>query len=570
MQTIAITSLQEGVKMKGASTRRQITKHQSVACSTKGFSLSETLIALAAGTLVIGGGATALQSMQTLIQSTGDKTAQRQNIANGVRLMRSEIERSLHTLVSGTPPNEELAYTDLGQYTEAIDFCRKKSVEQNEGSFIPLFGLKMADVSGQPVIYGLSEGSSSKTFSVKRCGTQLGLDGRYDNSKDPFVASVIDGVGMMPCINYDMKERKCLDEAPEIPEKDDIKTGEITATDILNYLAKDPGKNYHFDVTNENKTAARSYLEPAFRFATDENRKLIRVISPMDCDDSDPNQACVNSTTINVAGSSESGSQEALTLTAYARADKRLITSDESARTLGGDWFRDVNSKHVRFLVDGSGSMSACMAWSYKANGELETGDTKRMFHTPAGDPLYKGNSYETSYAICHETRMERLQDELSELIQALPEDTKISLEVFSTPNRSNNKQWDRSKNGLVTIGSGDNRANALVFVESLDDPEPDTWGGTNPWAGLQRSFDDHEADTLYFLSDGLPTSSLEISDELVASYENNYNPAADFYSIQNSDRSKPLKVNSTSVKLLSNWMRILSEKTSGNYLQSQ
>ena len=62
MQTIAITSLQEGVKMKGASTRRQITKHQSVAFSTKGFSLIEILIALAAGTLVIGGGATALQS----------------------------------------------------------------------------------------------------------------------------------------------------------------------------------------------------------------------------------------------------------------------------------------------------------------------------------------------------------------------------------------------------------------------------------------------------------------------------------------------------------------------------
>ena len=111
----------------------------------------------------------------------------------------------------------------------------------------------MADVTGQPVIYGLSEGSSSNTFSVKRCGTQLGLDGRYDNSKDPFVASVIDGVGMMPCINYDTKEAKCLDAAPEIPEQDDIKPGEITAKDILNYLAEDPNKNYYFDVNNEIK-----------------------------------------------------------------------------------------------------------------------------------------------------------------------------------------------------------------------------------------------------------------------------------------------------------------------------
>ena len=63
------------------------------------------------------------------------------------------------------------------------------------------------------------------------------------------------------------------------------------------------------------------------------------------------------------------------------------------------------------------------MAWSYKANGELEMGDTKRMFHTPAGDPLYNNKSYEFSYAICHETRMERLQKELSELVQTLPEE---------------------------------------------------------------------------------------------------------------------------------------------------
>ena len=570
MQTIAITSLQEGVKMKGASTRRQITKHQSIASSTKGFSLSETLIALAAGTLVIGGGATALQSMQTLIQNNGDKTAQRQNIANGVRLMRSEIERSLHTLVSGTPPNEELAYTDLGQYTEAIDFCRKKSLEENEGSFIPLFGLKMADVTGQPVIYGLSEGSSSRTFSVKRCGTQLGLDGRYDNSKDPFVASVIDGVGMMPCINYDTKEGKCLDKAPEIPEQDDIKPGEITATDILNYLAEDPGKNYYFDVNNENKTAARSYLEPAFRFATDENRKLIRVISPMDCDDSDPNQVCVDSTTINVSGSSESGSQEALTLTAYARADKRLVTSDESASTLGGDWFRDVNSKHVRFLVDGSGSMSACMAWSYKANGELEMGDTSRIFHTPKDDPLYDNSSYESSRAICHETRMERLQSELTELLLQLPGDTKISLEVFSTSGGENNRQWERSANGLVSLGDGDNRDSALAFVQSLDDPVAYTWGGTDPWAGLQRSFDDFEADSLYFLSDGLPTERLSISDGSDASYYNNYITASSYFSSQNANREKPLTVHSTAVKLNSEWMKELSDQTSGNYLQSQ
>ena len=43
---------------------------------------------------------------------------------------------------------------------------------------------------------------------------------------------------------------------------------------------------------------------------------------------------------------------------------------------------------------------------------------------------------------------MERLQRELSELIQQLPNDTRISLEVFSTPGY-NNRQWQKYKDGL-------------------------------------------------------------------------------------------------------------------------
>ena len=54
------------------------------------------------------------------------------------------------------------------------------------------------------------------------------------------------------------------------------------------------------------------------------------------------------------------------------------------------------------------------------------------------------------------------------------------------------------------------------------------------------------------------------------ASYENDYKTAAPYYSSQNKNRIKPLIVNATSVKLMSDWMKILSEQTSGNYLQSQ
>lgn len=539
---------------------------------SQGFSLNEALIALAAGTLVIGAGALALRSTQTLIQSSGEKTSQRQNAANGVRLMRSEIERSLHALVNGTPPDAELAYTDLSQYGDAVLQCQQlangltaggASLDaQQKAKFLPLFGLKMADVTGQPVLYGMAQGSSSRTFSIKRCGTPLGLDGRYDNNKSPFVATVIDGVGMMPCLNYN-DDKECTDVDRPDPDKEAY---EVTANDVLLSLTKEDF--YGFSV-NDNTTPERRYLEPAFRFETDNSRKLIRVIGPMICDDS--TEVCVDNTQITVASSSDSNNSQPLMLTAYARADKRLMTPGDSTASLGSEWFRDVNSQNVRFLVDGSGSMSACMAWSFGKNGALEMGDTNQVFHTPEGDPLYRGNSYETSKAICNETRMERLQRELSELIQQLPKDTRISLEVFSTPGYYNNRQWEKSKDGLVTIGDGDNRESALAFVSSLNDEPGTTWGGTNPWAGLERSFEDKEADTLYFLSDGLPTTKLSIPGE-DASYSNDFRPAATYYAKLNEEerQTKPLQVNSTSVMLSSPWMEDLSKKTEGNYIQSQ
>ena len=537
----------------------------------RGFSLTEALISLSVGTLVIGTGAMALNSTQKLIKSSGNRTNHQQNTANGIRLMRSEIERSLHTLVNGTPPDEELAYTDLGQYSEAIDACQniangldpdntQLTVDQ-QAKFVPLFGLKMSDVTGQPVLYGMSQGSGAKTFSIQRCGTPLGMDGRYDNTKSPFVAKVIDGISMMPCLSFD-EDGKCDDINHPFAD-DEIR--EITSNDVLRHLVSE---DFYDFAVNNNTSPARQYFEPRFRFETDSSRKLIRIISPMDCEEA--TQVCVKNTEIATSGFSGEGSRQNLLLTAYARADKRLMTPDQDGQTLSSEWFRDVNSQKVRFLVDGSGSMSACMSWSYDENGALETGNTTRIFHTPQDDPLYQGNPYESSQAICNETRMERLQRELSELIQQLPEDTKISLEVFSTEGYTNNRIWDKSKDGLVTIGYGDNRESALKFVSSFDDSPGNTWGGTDPWEGLNRSFEDSEADTLYFLSDGLPTTKLFFNGG-EASYSNSYKPAADYYAKLNDERtSNQLKVNTTSVMLSSEWMEDLSDLTSGVYLQSQ
>ena len=53
---------------------------------------------------------------------------------------------------------------------------------------------------------------------------------------------------------------------------------------------------------------------------------------------------------------------------------------------------------------------------------------------------------------------MERLKEEMTKIIESLPSNTKVSIEIFSSKSNNgnsyyNNRQWSRSKDGLVTIG---------------------------------------------------------------------------------------------------------------------
>ena len=71
----------------------------------------------------------------------------------------------------------------------------------------------------------------------------LGLDGRYDNSKDPFIATVVDGIRMMPCLQKNEKG-DCISTAPKNPGKPNIKPREITRSDILYYMNNEPEINF--------------------------------------------------------------------------------------------------------------------------------------------------------------------------------------------------------------------------------------------------------------------------------------------------------------------------------------
>ena len=60
-----------------------------------GFTTVELMVGITTGTLIIGAASMALRSTQTLISESEGKATLRQNTPNGLRLMRSEIERSM-------------------------------------------------------------------------------------------------------------------------------------------------------------------------------------------------------------------------------------------------------------------------------------------------------------------------------------------------------------------------------------------------------------------------------------------------------------------------------------------
>ena len=74
----------------------------------KGFSLPEVLIAASTGAVLIGASTLALRTTGSLINKMDQKASLQQNTTSGKKLMRSEIERSLHLLIStDQPPGDD-------------------------------------------------------------------------------------------------------------------------------------------------------------------------------------------------------------------------------------------------------------------------------------------------------------------------------------------------------------------------------------------------------------------------------------------------------------------------------
>ena len=93
-----------------------------------GFGLTETLVALSAGALVVAGGALTLRTTGGLINQSSNKSILRQNTTNGMRLLRAEVERSLHIMINNSDDSnlEEKFKLNGRQYSDSM--AKSKSI----------------------------------------------------------------------------------------------------------------------------------------------------------------------------------------------------------------------------------------------------------------------------------------------------------------------------------------------------------------------------------------------------------------------------------------------------------
>ncbi|MCB4398426.1 hypothetical protein [Synechococcus sp. MU1625] len=490
----------------------------------QGFTLPEVLVAASAGVVLIGASALALRSTGSLISKMDRKASLQQNTISGKKLMRAEIERSLHLIVhSSAKPEKKLSHTDIFNPDYLISTKECNDITESSNTlFKPIFGLKIAELN-KPVFYGLSISNTGRGYSIMRCGARMNLDGRYNETEKQNISVVIDDIGVIRC-NSDQPE--CSINAKYTP------TSLKQISETIKFTFK------------QDKTPERNYGEPAIRLMTDEHRKLIRFIDPTNNSDD------IKTSFLKIEAINKEITTYPFYFVAYARADKRINSEKKAGNVMDGLYFQNITNNKIRFLVDGSGSMSACILWGSGYGA-------KKWYWDPWKEKHF------WSKRTCALTRMESLQHELISLLTDLPDDTAISIRSFSSPGKKNHQIWEMSAKGLVELGSNGARKSAIAFVNTFDDGHVFSWGSTQPWGGLEEAFNDLETETLYFLSDGKPNHN-RIGGIWKSS---DHSSSANYYLNLNYKRSKPLKVNTIAIGIKSSWMESLATNTGGDYI---
>ena len=88
------------------------------------------------------------------------------------------------------------------------------------------------------------------------------------------------------------------------------------------------------------------------------------------------------------------------------------------------------------------------------------------------------------------------------------------------------------------------------------------------PWKSLNQAFADESTDTIYFLSDGKPNKDHQSGSWSSSDFDNVANHYVSLNASRVESGSKSIKINSTSVGLDSEWMQLLSSRTTGEYIK--
>ena len=141
------------------------------------ITLTEVMVASVMTAMVVGASSLGLRTTGSLISHSGDKATLRQNTVNGMRLMRSEIERSIHLVLNNSAgfsaDKQHLNLSDP-RYATTLTNCTNLAGTRQ---FVPIVGTKMVELVN-PVIYGVSTNANGYGYSILRCGAPLKLDGQ--------------------------------------------------------------------------------------------------------------------------------------------------------------------------------------------------------------------------------------------------------------------------------------------------------------------------------------------------------------------------------------------------------
>ena len=228
--------------------------------NAQGFTIIETLVAIGASTLLIGGAAVGMKNLQSTMKHSSNLSSLRSHAVTGLRLLRSEVQKSQHLMVYGGQHDKGLDHTDLGNsiYRSALNQCGSQRIPG--GVFKPLFGLKsqnISDVRDVVVIYGYGVSRNKQNYALLRCGEALGGNGSYTKNSLA-ITPILEGIGLVNGGESRLNKQ---------------------TTDVSRSITQfASGINTRLDSNNESPPA--SINQPALGIKTDKQRRVLELIDP--------------------------------------------------------------------------------------------------------------------------------------------------------------------------------------------------------------------------------------------------------------------------------------------------